>query len=84
MTRNAKSNYVGRCGTCIYFAFWVKNGDTREHGRCCNPNRVNCHQASQKACKEYKAEEVDGMEDDYEFCEAVNATPTIIEADKEE
>ena len=25
---------------------------------------------------------VDGMEDDYEFCEAVNATPTIIEADK--
>lgn len=24
---------------------------------------------------------VDGMEDDYEFCEAVNATPTIIEAD---
>ena len=26
---------------------------------------------------------VDGMEDDYEICEAVNATPTIIEADKE-
>lgn len=26
---------------------------------------------------------VDGMEDDYEFCEVVNATPTIIEADKE-
>lgn len=25
----------------------------------------------------------DGMEDDYEFCEAVNATPTIIEADGE-
>jgi len=25
---------------------------------------------------------VDGMEDDYEFCEAVNATPTIIESDK--
>lgn len=24
---------------------------------------------------------VDGMEDDYEFCETVNATPTIIEAD---
>ena len=24
---------------------------------------------------------VDGMENDYEFCEAVNATPTIIEAD---
>ena len=27
---------------------------------------------------------VDGMEDDYEFCEAVNATLTIIEADKAE
>lgn len=27
---------------------------------------------------------VDGMEDDYEFCEATNATPTIIEADKEQ
>lgn len=27
---------------------------------------------------------VDGMEDNYEFCEAVNATPTIIEADKAE
>ena len=27
---------------------------------------------------------VDGMEDDYEVCEAVNATPTIIEADKAE
>lgn len=25
---------------------------------------------------------VDGMEDDYEFCEAVNATPTIIEGDR--
>ena len=27
---------------------------------------------------------VDGIEDDYEFCEVVNATPTIIEADKAE
>ena len=27
---------------------------------------------------------VDGMEDDYEYCEAINATPTIIEADNEE
>lgn len=27
---------------------------------------------------------VDGMEDDYEFCEAVNATPTIIEAESED
>jgi len=26
---------------------------------------------------------VDGIEDDYDFCEVVNATPTIIEADKE-
>lgn len=26
---------------------------------------------------------VDGFEDNYEFCEAVNATPTIIEAYKE-
>lgn len=25
----------------------------------------------------------DGLEDDYEFCEAVNATPTIIEGDTE-
>lgn len=56
MTRNAKSNYDGKCGTCIYFAFYVKNGDTREQGRCCHPNRVDYHQASQKACKEYKAE----------------------------
>ena len=27
---------------------------------------------------------VDGMEDDYEFCEVVNATPTIIEAESED
>ena len=27
---------------------------------------------------------VDGFEDNYEFCEALNATPTIIEADKNE
>lgn len=27
---------------------------------------------------------VDGFEDNYEFCEEVNATPTIIEADKGE
>ena len=27
---------------------------------------------------------VDGMEDDYEYCEAINATPTIIEADRAE
>ncbi len=25
----------------------------------------------------------DGFEDNYEFCEEVNATPTVIEADKE-
>ena len=25
----------------------------------------------------------DGFEDNYEFCEAVNATPTVIEADSE-
>lgn len=59
MTRNAKSNYDGKCGTCIYFAFYVKNGDTREQGRCCHPNRVDYHQASQKACKEYEAESED-------------------------
>ena len=60
MTGNAKRNYDGKCGTCSYFAFYVKNGDTREQGRCCHPNRVDYHQASQKACKEYKAEsEVD-------------------------
>ncbi len=56
MTRNAKGNYAGKCGTCSYFSFRVKNCDTREHGRCCHPNRVNYHQASQKTCKEYKAE----------------------------
>ena len=27
---------------------------------------------------------VDGMEDNYEFCEAVNATPTIIKAERGE
>lgn len=27
---------------------------------------------------------VDGMEDNYEFCEAVNATPTIIKAESED
>lgn len=27
---------------------------------------------------------VDGMEDDYEFCEAVNATPTIIKPERGE
>ena len=27
---------------------------------------------------------VSGFEDNYEFCEEVNATPTIIKADKEE
>ena len=27
---------------------------------------------------------VDGMEDNYEFCEELNATPTVIEADKGE
>lgn len=26
---------------------------------------------------------IDGFEDNYEFCEAVNATPTVIEADSE-
>ena len=59
MTKNAKGNYEGRCGTCKNFAFYVKNGDTREQGRCCNPNRVSYHQASQKACKEYKVESED-------------------------
>ena len=61
MTRSGKDNYDGKCGTCSYFAFYVKNGDTREQGRCCHLNRVNYHQASQKACKEYKAE---GSEND--------------------
>ena len=59
MTKNAKGNYEGRCGSCKNFAFYVKNGDTMEQGVCCHPNRVNYHQASQKACKEYKAESED-------------------------
>jgi hypothetical protein len=56
MTGKGKSNYENKCGACLYFAFYVKNGDTRAQGRCCHPNRVNYHDASQKACKEYKAE----------------------------
>lgn len=59
MTKKGKGNYDGRCGTCKYFAFYVKEGETREHGRCNHPDRVFYHQASQKACKEYKA----GMRD---------------------
>ena len=63
MTGNAKRNYDGKCGTCSYFAFYVKNGDTREQGRCCHPNRVNYHQASQKACKLYMAYKEESMEE---------------------
>lgn len=57
MTRHAK--YSDRCGTCKYFSFYVKNGEIREQGRCNNRKRVNYHQASQKACKLYKAESED-------------------------
>ena len=60
MTGNAKRNYDGKCGTCSYFAFYVKNGDAREQGRCCHPNRVDYHQASQNACKEYKKNILNG------------------------
>lgn len=54
MTRNAKRNYDGKCGTCKHFAFYVINGDTRERGMCELPNRKNYHQASQKGCKKYE------------------------------
>lgn len=54
MIESSKGDYDGKCGTCLYFAFYVKNGDTRSQGRCCHSKRVNYHDASQKACKEYK------------------------------
>ncbi len=54
MTGKKRREYKQKCGSCIYFAFRIKNEDTREDGRCNNPKRVNYHQASQKACKLYE------------------------------
>lgn len=56
MKGNVIRTYKGKCGSCIYFSFMCRNGDTREDGRCEKRERVNYHQASQKACKLHKAE----------------------------
>lgn len=71
MTRHAK--YDGRCGMCKYFSFYVKNGEIREQGRCNNQKRVNYHQASQKACKLYKAERSERMKlVNWQYCNDPN------------
>lgn len=57
MRRNIKREYDDKCGSCKFFAFNVRNGDTRDDGKCVNPNRVDYHQASQKACKLYQKED---------------------------
>lgn len=59
MTRKSLREYANKCGSCKHFAFSVKNGDTRELGRCEQKTRVNYHQASQNACKLYEPEEGD-------------------------
>ncbi len=60
MIGNKKHNYEGKCGSCIYFDFYVRyvrnGGDTRSFGKCNNINRKSYHDASQKACKLYQKE----------------------------
>lgn len=59
MTGNKIRDYENKCGSCMYFSFMLRNGDTRSDGRCEKKDRVNYHQASQKACKLYKSESED-------------------------
>lgn len=53
MTGNKQRSYKNKCGSCQYFAFRIRHGDTRSNGVCSNPKRVNYHDASQ-TCKLYK------------------------------
>lgn len=53
MTGNKQRSYENKCGSCQYFAFRIRHGDTRANGVCSNPKRVNYHDASQ-TCKLYK------------------------------
>lgn len=56
MIGKTEREYTNKCGSCKYFSFHVKDGDTREHGKCHNVKRKPYHQASQKACKLYQTE----------------------------
>ena len=60
MNGQKKHDYINKCGSCQFFAFRVRYGDTRNDGHCFNPLRKNYHQASAKACKLYKQENEDG------------------------
>ena len=59
MTGKKIRDYKNKCGSCMYFSFICRYGDTRSDGRCEKKDRVNYHQACQKACKLYKAESED-------------------------
>lgn len=48
------NDYSNKCGACSHFCWLVsKEGKLQRRGQCMLRNRVNYHQASQKACKKY-------------------------------
>ena len=47
-------DYTGRCGGCNHFEYRETEKRVERWGRCALLNRVNYHQACQKACKLYE------------------------------
>lgn len=47
-------DYTGRCGGCNNFEYVETKRRIERFGKCVLPNRVNYHQACQKACRLYE------------------------------
>ena len=45
--------YKNKCGSCMNFEYLEIKGKLQLRGKCNCKNRVNYHQASQDACKQY-------------------------------
>lgn len=52
-----KKDYKDKCGSCVNFERLEIDGKAKERGRCCVRGVYVYHQASQKCCLQYKAEQ---------------------------
>lgn len=54
------NDYQNKCGACMNYQYLVTKGKITKRGRCILKDRVDYHQASQKACKQYIKGQEDG------------------------
>lgn len=48
-------DYKDKCGSCVHYERFVKDGELQEHGQCFIRDKVKYHNSSQKCCRQYEA-----------------------------